>query len=99
MPGPKGYGIRTTRSLIVNIAMFYHSLVSDWNHGNAHFLRGIVSELISRGHEVTVYEPVNAWSRWNLVERHGPGPIEQFHQDRKSTRLNSSHVKMSYAVF
>jgi len=64
----------------VNIAMFYHSLVSDWNHGNAHFLRGIVSELISRGHEVTVYEPVNAWSRWNLVERHGPGPIEQFHQ-------------------
>ena len=26
-------------------ALFYHSLVSDWNHGNAHFLRGVVTEL------------------------------------------------------
>src|SRR5690606_40532101 len=25
--------------------------------------------------------------------------IKQGHQDRKSTRLNSSHVKISYAVF
>src|SRR5690606_40644519 len=25
--------------------------------------------------------------------------IEKLHQDRKSTRLNSSHVKISYAVF
>jgi hypothetical protein len=37
--------------------LFYHSLLSDWNHGNAHFLRGIASELLSRGHEVTVFEP------------------------------------------
>jgi spore maturation protein CgeB len=37
--------------------MFYHSLLSDWNHGNAHFLRGTVRELIRRGHEVVVYEP------------------------------------------
>ena len=25
--------------------LFYHSLASDWNHGNAHFLRGVCSEL------------------------------------------------------
>src|SRR5690625_6596823 len=25
--------------------------------------------------------------------------FEQFHEDRKSTRLNSSHVAISYAVF
>src|SRR5690606_41688908 len=28
-----------------------------------------------------------------------PGPTERFLLDRKSTRLNSSHVKISYAVF
>ena len=26
----------------MRIVIFYHSLVSDWNHGNAHFLRGVV---------------------------------------------------------
>lgn len=41
--------------------MFYQSLISDWNHGNAHFLRGIATELISRGHEVEVYEPADSW--------------------------------------
>jgi spore maturation protein CgeB len=38
----------------MKIRMFYHSLVSDWNHGNAHFLRGIVTELMARGHDVLV---------------------------------------------
>ena len=28
------------------IVGFYHSLRSDWNHGNAHFLRGVVGELL-----------------------------------------------------
>jgi spore maturation protein CgeB len=62
----------------VRIAMFYHSLVSDWNHGNAHFLRGIVSELRFRGHEVRVYEPADGWSLKNLRDEHGEKPIEQF---------------------
>ena len=26
----------------MRVSLFYHSLVSDWNHGNAHFLRGVV---------------------------------------------------------
>ena len=25
----------------MRIVMFYQTLVSDWNHGNAHFLRGV----------------------------------------------------------
>ena len=29
--------------------MFYHSLLSDWNHGNAHFLRGVAYEMVARG--------------------------------------------------
>jgi spore maturation protein CgeB len=62
----------------MRIAMFYHSLVSDWNHGNAHFLRGIVTELLARGHHVDVYEPADSWSRTNLIEEHGVDPIRKF---------------------
>src|ERR1022692_2265226 len=29
----------------------------------------------------------------------GPGPVKRNHLDRKSTRLNSSHLVISYAVF
>jgi spore maturation protein CgeB len=58
--------------------MFYHSLRSDWNHGNAHFLRGVVSELLHRGHTVTVYEPQDAWSLQNLMAEHGDGPVAAF---------------------
>ncbi|MDX1665053.1 MAG: glycosyltransferase [Candidatus Promineifilaceae bacterium] len=62
----------------MHIVMFYHSLLSDWNHGNAHFLRGLVSELLARGNRVDVYEPVESWSRNNLVKEYGLEPIEQF---------------------
>lgn len=62
----------------MRIVMFYHSLLSDWNHGNAHFLRGVVSELRSRGYDVCVYEPREAWSVENLLAEHGDQPIHQF---------------------
>jgi spore maturation protein CgeB len=58
--------------------MFYHSLLSDWNHGNAHFLRGIASELKARGHEVQVYEPRDAWSVRNLLAEHGKASLREF---------------------
>jgi spore maturation protein CgeB len=64
----------------MRIAMFYQSLVSDWNHGNAHFLRGIASELQARGHEVRIFEPQDSWSRKNLLQDAGPGAIDNFHQ-------------------
>ncbi|MBI2399834.1 MAG: glycosyltransferase [Deltaproteobacteria bacterium] len=51
----------------MRFVMFYHSLISDWNHGNAHFLRGIATELLFRGHEVDVYEPEDSWSYANLT--------------------------------
>ena len=63
----------------MKIALFYHSLVSDWNHGNAHFLRGVVTELLKAGHEVAVYEPADAWSRENLVAEQGEAVIGEFH--------------------
>jgi spore maturation protein CgeB len=62
----------------MKIVMFYHSLVSDWNHGNAHFLRGVAAELIERGHELAIYEPQSSWSRQNLVAEHGENPIADF---------------------
>ena len=58
---------------------FYHSLASDWNHGNAHFLRGVVSELRARGHEVVVYEQADNWSRWNLRRDHGEKAEQAYH--------------------
>jgi spore maturation protein CgeB len=64
----------------VRFVMFCHSLVSDWNHGNAHFLRGIATELLARGHRLTVLEPSDAWSRTNLVAHAGAGALERFHR-------------------
>jgi spore maturation protein CgeB len=66
--------------MIMRVAMFYHSLLSDWNHGNAHFLRGVASELISRGCEVNVYEPHDGWSLENLRREHGEQPVHEFHR-------------------
>lgn len=60
--------------------LFCHSLISDWNHGNAHFLRGIVTELQSRGADVRVFEPVDAWSVLNLLADGGQEAIDGFHR-------------------
>ena len=64
----------------MKIVMFYHSLYSDWNHGNAHFLRGIVKELQKRGHDVDVYEPEDGWSLKNLIKDHGAEKLDEFRQ-------------------
>jgi spore maturation protein CgeB len=63
----------------MRIAMFYHSLVSDWNHGNAHFLRGVASELQTRGHELFIFEPRDSWSRNHLIREYGPQAVDAFH--------------------
>jgi spore maturation protein CgeB len=59
--------------------IFYtHSLISDWNHGNAHFLRGIMRDLIRRGHEAVALEPEVSWSRGNLLEDQGEAALADF---------------------
>ncbi|HYE32095.1 MAG TPA: glycosyltransferase [Methylomirabilota bacterium] len=62
----------------MKIVMFYHTLLSDWNHGNAHFLRGVATDLLSRGHVVEIYEPRDSWSLQNLLKEHGDKPIKAF---------------------
>src|SRR5436305_10972088 len=64
----------------MKFVLFYHSLLSDWNHGNAHFLRGVVTELIERGHEVAVYETRENWSLTNLRAEYGEQPLRDFAQ-------------------
>lgn len=61
------------------IAYFAHSLRSDWNNGNAHFLRGLLRALQHCGAEVTAYEPESAWSIENLrVEAAGSRALDGF---------------------
>lgn len=64
----------------MNIILFYHSLLSDWNHGNAHFLRGVATELIERGNNVQIYEPANSWSLQNLYTDYGMKAVEEFYE-------------------
>jgi len=62
----------------MKIVYLTHSLVSCWNHGNAHFLRGVLRELKRRGHAVEVLEPRHAWSRENLQRDHGEAGLASF---------------------
>lgn len=62
----------------MKIVLFCHSLISDWNHGNAHFLRGIYASLLKLGHDVKVYEPNNGWSLNSLINDYGTKAIEDF---------------------
>ena len=60
----------------MRVVVFCHSLASDWNHGNAHFLRGVARELGARGHDVRVWEPAGAWSASNLVAEYGAAALD-----------------------
>ena len=62
----------------MKFVFFIHSAVSDWNHGNAHFLRGLMSSLTRMGHDVVSYEPRGAWSLENLLADHGVAPVVEF---------------------
>lgn len=55
----------------MKLVYFTHSLASCWNHGNAHFLRGVIDELLVRGHDVAALEPRGSWSLSNLMNDHG----------------------------
>jgi spore maturation protein CgeB len=63
----------------MNIVYFTHSLRSCWNHGNAHFLRGVLRELTRLGHAVRAFEPAGAWSVQNLLAEHGPQGLAASH--------------------
>jgi spore maturation protein CgeB len=62
----------------VRIVIFCHSLRSDWNHGNAHFLRGVATELVARGHDLVAFEPEDAWSVQNLLADAGEQALRRY---------------------
>ena len=85
----------------MRIVMFCHSLISDWNHGNAHFLRGLVTALQNEGHQVDVFEPEDSWSVRNLVEEYGTGPVDGFHRaypNLTSTRFNEAVLDLDQVL-
>ncbi len=62
----------------MKIVYFTHSLRSCWNHGNAHFLRGVLRELQARGHDVVAWEPETNWSLTNLLADAGEAGLDAF---------------------
>jgi spore maturation protein CgeB len=74
------------------LVLFYHSFTSCWNHGNAHFLRGVARELIRLGHDVTVHEPEDGWSRTNALADDGARSLEE------AARLVPGAVIRSYGA-
>lgn len=72
----------------MKVVYLTHSLASCWNHGNAHFLRGVLRELIHLGHEVEALEPEGAWSLANLLADHGEAGLDayrSFYPELRST--------------
>ncbi len=61
----------------MKVALFSHSLLSCWNHGNAHFLRGVVADLRARRHQVRAFEARSAWSVQNLLLERGDLPLDE----------------------
>ena len=84
----------------MRIVYFTHSLVSCWNHGNAHFQRGVLRALAARGLDVIAYEPAQSWSRTNLVADQGEAAAEAFaqHYPMLSSRTYCGDASLEAAV-
>jgi spore maturation protein CgeB len=64
----------------LRLAYLAHSLRSDWNHGNAHFLRGLLRAVQSLGCQVSIFERDHGWSIDHLrQEPAGEQSIRCFH--------------------
>jgi spore maturation protein CgeB len=78
----------------LRIVFFAHSFRSDWNNGNAHFLRGLARELGRLGHAVTCYEHSENWSHAHLIEvegGRGAGSVEAFTVGYPDLRVELMH--------
>jgi spore maturation protein CgeB len=85
----------------LKIRIFAHSWVSDWNHGNAHFLRGLARELVNLGHEVRCYEEAEPWSLVNLREEGelADRAVEQFYSAFPQLTIRRYALDASLPVF
>lgn len=77
--------------MTLRIHLFAHSLVSDWSHGSAHFLRGLARSLMQMGHRVRCHEELGSWSLVNLVRNEQERSIEAIDQFRQQFRELDIH--------
>ncbi len=86
----------------LNVRIFAHSWISDWNHGNAHFLRGLAHELVGMGHHVRCYEAFDSWSMRNLAEE-GPEQVtaafRRFRESFPALDVRFFHPDGTFAKF
>ena len=72
------------------IVYFAHAIRSDWNNGNAHFLRGLLRGLGNCGHQVEIFEPEDGWSIENLrQEQVGEESLQQFSEVYPDLHVNT----------
>src|SRR5437868_14600632 len=91
-------GRRMNSSL--KLRLFAHSWRSDWNHGNAHFLRGLASELVTLGHDVRCYEPETSWSLTNLLQEDKcEGSLRQFRETFPDLDVRTYREDASFEEF
>ncbi|HUI60180.1 MAG TPA: glycosyltransferase [Steroidobacteraceae bacterium] len=85
----------------MRFVLFYHSLISDWNHASAHALRGVATELLDLGHCISILEPENGWSLHNLLEQGGQGMVKAFHATYprlRSSFYDPEHIDLDEAL-
>jgi spore maturation protein CgeB len=80
----------------IRLAYLAHSLRSDWNNGNAHFLRGLMRSMVALGHDVRIFEPCTAWSIEHLrEEEQGERALHSFAEHYPELRVSTYTVAQS----
>ena len=83
----------------MKVVLFCHSFASCWNHGNAHFLRGVLSECRRRGIAVRAYEAADNWSAHNLAAEQGEAALDAWraaYPDLPVTVCGNASTKRTY---
>ena len=83
----------------LRIRFFVHSLVSDWCHGSAHFLRGLARDLVRSGHDVRCYEELGSWAVSHLVQKEEEAAIPAIDDFRLSFPELDIHFYQNDATF
>lgn len=81
----------------LRIAYLAHAVRSDWNNGNAHFLRGLLRGLVAMGHDVAIFEPCPGWSISNLRDEPlGAASLSQFAATYPELRITPYNTSSPY---
>jgi spore maturation protein CgeB len=72
------------------LAYLAHSFRSDWNNGNAHFLRGLMRSMLEMGHDARLFEPCTGWSIEHLrQEELGEAALRGFSEGYPDLRVTT----------